>query len=99
VDGLAPGEEAGLLLSREAMERIADAVVHNRAVQGPTEQVLVNWLRQVVTPRTLAAQHRRTRSCRGGRASAAAWMSLRARCAPEALRSLVQRIDDRQQRA
>ena len=95
-DGLAPGEHPSPAVSREAMERIAEAVVKNREVPNSAEQTLVELLRQVVTYRTQASRPQRGRPQGSGRSCDTAWMCLQARCAPEVIRSLIQRIDDRQ---
>ena len=51
-DGLAPGEvQQFSSLSREAMERIAEAVAKNRFLKDPVEKDLVQDLRRLVASR------------------------------------------------
>jgi len=95
-DGIAPGEALEpVALSRVALERIAEAVVHNRKAPNRAEQTVVDLLRQVITHRTQAAQPWQRRGRGSGRRCDTAWTRLQARCGPEAVRSLIQRIDDR----
>ena len=108
VDGIVPQEEAGGL-SREAMERIADAVVRNAPLAEPKEQALADRLKYLVGSRLRAAgpvtkgstlrlrpEGRLTSkgAARLGRVSDRAWLSLSSY--PEAvIESLVSRILER----
>ena len=95
-DGLPPvlpGEPAAL--SREALERIADAATRGIAVNDPTERTLANLLRLLTVHRRLDAGGRRRIERGRHRAMDAAWLTLRAACPPAVLRSLLERIDER----
>ena len=90
VDGIVPQEEAGRL-SREAMERIADAVVRNAPLAEPKEQALADQLKYLVGSRLRAAGPVTKGGVRLGRVSDRAWLSLSSY--PQAvIESLVSRI-------
>jgi len=93
VDGIVPREEVGRL-SREAMERIADAVVRNAPLAEPKEQALADRLKYLVGSRLRAAGPVTKGGVRLGRVSDRAWLSLSSY--PEAvIESLVSRILER----
>ena len=92
VDGIAPEEAAPL--SREAMERIADAVVRKRPVTDANEQALVEQITHLVGSRLRASQAGRRGGARLGRRSDRAWLSL-APYSPVVIQSLVNRIVER----
>ena len=93
VDGIVPQEEAGGL-SREAMERIADAVVRNAPLAEPKEQALADRLKYLVGSRLRAAGPMTKGGVRLGRVSDRAWLSLSSY--PKAvIESLVSRILER----
>ena len=102
VDGIVPQEEAGGL-SREAMERIADAVVRNAPLAEPKEQALADRLKYLVGSRLRAAgpvtkdstlRLTSKGAARLGRVSDRAWLSLSSY--PKAvIESLVSRILER----
>ena len=102
VDGIVPREEVGRL-SREAMERIADAVVRNAPLAEPKEQALADRLKYLVGSRLRAAgpvtkgstlRLTSKGAARLGRVSDRAWLSLSGY--PKAvIESLVGRILER----
>lgn len=94
-DGIGPQEEEKAELSREAMERIADAVIQNKSLPEPKEQALAERLRHLVGSRLRAAGMTR-RAARLGRVSDRAWLLLSG--LPQAvIESLVARIVERLQ--
>jgi transcriptional regulator with XRE-family HTH domain len=97
-DGLPPRapEGGGSLLSRRALERIADAVVEGTSLNNEQERALGDALRKVVRHRLCAASPRHPRVRRGVRAAEDAWLWLRAATPPAAVRNLLQRIAKRQ---
>lgn len=95
-DGIAPREEEeNGELSREAMERIADAVIQKKSLAQPKEKALADRLRHIVTSRLRAAGMTK-RAPRLGRASDRAWLSL-SRYPETVIESLVARIVERLQ--
>lgn len=99
-EGIAPGAEVVREpLSREAMERIADAVVGGETLRDGSEQALVHTLRAVVEQRGDALAGKARRSRRGKRSGQAAWLRLTAIYPAEVVKSLLQRIADRQRLA
>ena len=94
VDGQAPGPVLRTPLSRDAMERIADAVVFHRPLRDPAERVLVNRLGELVKQRRRILLGRRN-ALLGKRDNHANWLLLRAACPADVLRSLLERIDNR----
>lgn len=98
-DGVPPALAEGgpPALTREAMERIAAAVVSQRPLRDQRERCVAKVLQQIVGNR-LAISTRRTRVRRGKRATQAAWVRLRATYSGAVVRSLLQRIADQQRR-
>lgn len=97
VDGVIPtlpGDAAGL--SRQALERIADAVSQGIRLADPLEQALADLLRDVTTQRAHLAAHRAGSRRLRIRASEVAWLLLEAYCPPYILRTLIERIAERQ---
>lgn len=96
-DGIAPAHpKTPQPLSREALERIADAVVLGRSPQGEGERALVEALRLVLRPRLAAAGLRAAAPLRRRqRDTNAAWLFLQAAYSHEVIDSLLQRVADR----
>lgn len=97
-DGIPPSAlgKPSLGLSRESLERIAEAVIRGTPVRDDEEGRLVDALREVVKPRLLAARSRGPHRRGGKRTANAAWLSLKATYPPAVIQSLIQRIADRQ---
>lgn len=94
-DGIGPVPEAGsTTLSRQALERVADGVAGGSPVRSRQERVLVNLLREILRHRLSPAGSRGILR-RGKKAMDAAWLSLNASQPPEAVRSLLERIEGR----
>lgn len=98
-DGVPPGTavEHPSPLSREAMERVAAAVVCKTPARNAHEQRVSRALRHIVRNR-LAISSKRRRLPRGQRASQVAWVWLRATYPQAVVQSLLQRIADHQRR-
>ncbi|MBI3319004.1 MAG: helix-turn-helix domain-containing protein [Candidatus Omnitrophica bacterium] len=98
VDGVPPGATGGGLapLSRQALERVADAVVRGTAIRDAREQALADALSEIVRSRRRALSGRRGHLRRGKRAAESAWLWLEATLPLGAVQSLLQRIADRQ---
>lgn len=99
-DGVAPKlPGAGRPLTRAAMERIAEAIAAGRQLRAPHERLVAEQLRVVVRPRTLAARqdYRAIRETR--RTTDIAWLRLKSWYPPEVIRSLIERISERQRLA
>lgn len=97
-DGVPPGlpDAAAATASREAMERVADAVARGAEVREPGERALAEALKRIVRHRADSVGHASRRLRRGKRASEAAWLWLEAAYPREVVRSLLRRIADRQ---
>lgn len=94
VDGIAPEGEGAGELSREAMERIAAAVIRKSPLADAKEQALADQLKHLVSSRLRAARPVATRAGRLSRGSDRAWLSLSSY--PQAvIESLVSRILER----
>jgi len=94
VDGITPHEEEKGELSREAMERIADAVVRKTPLAKAKEQALADQLRHLASSRLRAARPATKRAVRLGRVSDRAWLSVSGY--PEAaIESLIARVLER----
>lgn len=94
VDGIVPQGEETEELSREAMERIADAVVRKTTLVEPSEQSLADQLKYLVNSRLRAGSPEAQRALRLGRVSDRAWLSL-SRYPEAVIASLVARILER----
>lgn len=100
VDGIPPRAEEGKApLSRKEMERVADAVVRAKPAQNRRERALVEALRSLVWHRLARSQRGGGDARRGYRSAANAWLWLRATYPPEVVKSLLQRVTDREARA
>ena len=96
-DGIPPRASEGQRpLDREEMERVADAVVYGKAVRNDREGALARALRSVVWHRLSPRERQGGDARRGFRSAAGAWLWLQSAYPPSAVRSLLQRISDRQ---
>ena len=97
-DGVPPAPEGGepSPLSREALERIADAVAFDRPVRAAGEQAMVDALRMLLENRRLAARGRRGRPRTGRRRMLAAWGRLKSLRGGAAIQTLADRVLERQ---
>ncbi len=99
VDGIPPWAEDGKgPLSRQEMERVADAVVKRGDVRSGRERALVEALRRVVWHRLTRRQRGGKDARRGYRLGANAWLWLRAAYPDGVVKSLLQRVRDREAR-
>ena len=98
VDGVAPTQAQGgrPLLSRETIERIADAVAFDRPVAVPNEQVAAEALRTLLEHRTRALRHQRGRPRTGRRGALTAWLRLNGLYGRPAIQTLADRVLERQ---
>lgn len=98
VDGVPPASLAGgrSSLSRQMMERIADAVAFNRPVTQPQEQAAVEALRTLLGHRTRAVRRQWGRPRAGRRRALAAWLHLNGLYGRSAIQALADRILERQ---
>ncbi|MGH7772163.1 MAG: helix-turn-helix domain-containing protein [Candidatus Binatia bacterium] len=94
VDGIVPQEEEEGRLSRQAMERIADAVIRKTPLADAKEQALADQLKYLVRSRLRAAGRVTKRAVRLGRVSDRAWLTV-SRYPEPAIESLVARILER----
>ena len=96
VDGLPPAsEQVPARFSRDALERIAEAVVQGHRLSRPGERLMADLLLQVTRRQSDPAVPRHSRQRWPIRAGEAAWLMLEALCSPTVLRSLLERIEDR----
>ncbi len=93
-DGIAPNPPAAGPVSREALERVADAVVFGRRVRTKGERELASLIRTVVSDDEQAGHAARQRI--GSRAMNAAWLRLKSGYEPALVASVLQRVRDRQ---
>ncbi len=97
VDGIGPRSSVGRkAFSRESLERIADSVISGTLIQNPEEQELAGLLRTISSCR-LAALKGSPRTPRFSKRNLdKSWLRLSAGYPPELIRSLVQRVQDRE---
>lgn len=98
VDGVLPDHAGGAppVLSRERMERIANAVAFNRAVPDPNEHATVEALRMLLGHRARAARGRPGGPRTGRRKVLAAWVWLKSVYDRAAIQALADRVLERQ---
>jgi transcriptional regulator with XRE-family HTH domain len=98
VDGVPPTPGAGgrPSLSREAIERIADAVACHRRLTEPGEQATVEALRALLGHRMRAARRQWGRPRTGRRGALAAWIRLKSLYGQSAIQTLADRVLERQ---
>ncbi len=98
VDGTAPGPATRGLLSREALERVADAVVGGKAIHSEKEKRLVELLKPLMKNRVRLVHGHKTAggAFSGKRLTDAAWLRLRSNYPAQVIQNLIQRISDRQ---
>ena len=98
VDGVPPASAHSTppSLSREAIERIADAVAFDRPVTALDEQVTVEALRTLLGHRTRAVRHQWGRPRTGRRGVLAAWGRLKSLYDRAAIQTLADRVLERQ---
>lgn len=98
VDGVPPAsaEGGGPSLSRQAIERLANAVALNQQVQDPQERMAVEALRLLLAQRRRAAAHQWGRPRVGRRRLLAAWLQLKSVYGRSAIQTLAERILERQ---
>ena len=96
-DGIPPGAAPGgpRLVSRDTLERIADAVAFHRQAR-PDERPAVDALRTLLAPRMRAARGRLGRPRTSRRAALAAWVKLTGLYGRPAIQALADRVLERQ---
>ena len=97
-DGIPPAGAKGhpASLSRETLERIANAVAFGRPVANADEQEVMTALRTLLGHRTAAIRRQRGRVRASPRAAMRAWMTLTSRYPRSAIQSLADRVAERQ---
>ena len=97
VDGIAPGPGEGApALSRETVERIADAVAFDRPLADPAERATAAALRILLRQRIRMARHTGGPPRAAGQAALRAWIQLRSRYGATAIQALADRVLERQ---
>ena len=99
-DGLGPAMtgEADVRLTRAALERVAAGVARCTLLRDAGERTLAEAVRILVGHRSRALRGRWSRPRTSKRQIAAAWLSLESRYPREAIRSLLERVAEREQR-
>ncbi|MBI3615363.1 MAG: helix-turn-helix transcriptional regulator [Candidatus Omnitrophica bacterium] len=96
-DGAFPAsEKKPPSFSRQALERIADAVVRGRVLHSKKECALVDLIRGVVGHRLPNSKGSFEQVHHGKRFVERAWLLLESKCPPAVLKSLLQRVADRE---
>lgn len=98
VDGIPPhSEEVPRSFSRQALERVADGIVHGTALRNSGERRFAQLAAPVVQSKALALGIRiKAKPVQSKRAREAGWLLLNSQYSPQTVRSLIQRIADRQ---
>ncbi len=84
------------VLSRQTIERIADAVAFDQPVTEPNEHVTVDALRELLGHRTLALRRQWSRPRTARRQALAAWIRLKSLYGRSAIQTLADRVLERQ---
>lgn len=98
-DGIPPAGQEPRRLSRQVLERIADAVAFERPLTQPEEQATAEGLRTLLGHRTRAARHQRGRPRVGRREMLAAWGRLKSLYGQAAIQTIADRVLERQRTA
>lgn len=95
-DGTPPHSETiPRSFSRQALERVADRIVYGTPLRDPKEERMAALMSAMVASRALAAGYR-VKPIKGKRARQAAWLALSSQVPSQVIRSLLQRIADRE---
>lgn len=89
VDGIGPGSQQSRPFSRQALERIADAVWKGTSLPSGEEKRLADPLRLLLHPRKNLSRGRRSRE--------RAWLQLKSAYPPELIQTLIEKVRDREQ--
>jgi len=98
VDGLPPAVREGSppVLSRQVVERIADAIAFNRPLSRPDEQTAAEDLRLLLDARMRSARRQWSRPRVGRRRVLAAWIRLKSLYGQAAIQMFADRVLERQ---
>ena len=88
-DGIGPGSAQAHVFSRQALERIADAVWKGVPLKSGPEEKLAGLLKPLLHPRKNLS--------RGRRLSERAWLELKSAYPANTIQTLTERVQDRQQ--
>ena len=95
-DGVGPDTEKPLILTRDRLERIAQAVSDGEPLADPQENGLARGAALLVKGRLRAAGHRgKSLTLASSPKSEATWLSISAAYRPEEINSLVERISEK----
>jgi len=89
VDGIGPGSAQAHVFSRQALERIADAVWKGIPLKSDPEEKLAGLLEPLLHPRKNLG--------RGRRSSERAWLKLKSIYSARTIQTLIERVRDREQ--
>ncbi len=93
-DGTGPDSEKPLVLSREKLERISQAVVKGEPLSDPREKELASHARRLLLSRLQVHSGSRARG-RKGLAAQRAWLTLSSRYSSSEIESLINRIAEK----
>lgn len=94
-DGVPPQAAAGTVrTTRQALERIAEAVVNPAVKVSAAEKDVVELLKPLVRQRLRVLTGRRLPAVGGRRAVHLAWLGLRARCPNPVIETLIERVNE-----
>ncbi len=97
-DGIPPRAAEGRVpLTREAMERVADGVISGERLPDGREQRLAKALSSLVWHRFPSSRRRGKDARRGYRVAGQAWLWLQSTYPPGVVKSMLQRIANREQ--
>jgi transcriptional regulator with XRE-family HTH domain len=94
-DGLGPETEKALVLTRDRLERIAQAVAQGKLPTDPQEKQLAGGIAWLMKGRLRAAGQTQKRSSQKSSKTEAAWLTLSASYRPEEIQSLVERVSEK----
>jgi len=95
-DGIGPKTENSLVLTRERLERVAEAVMEGKILQDPAEDQLVCQTASLMKGRLRAAgrKSKRTRSTPSV-IQEDPWLSMSASYRPQEIQSLIERVSEK----
>jgi len=94
-DGVGPETEKALVLTRDRLERIAQAVAQGKLPEDPQEKQLAGGIALLMKGRLRAAGQTPKRSSQNSSKTEEAWLTLSASYRPEEIQSLVERVSEK----
>ncbi len=94
-DGIGPEKEKPLVLTRDRLERVAEAVAQGKTLKDPVENQLARQTAALMKGRLRAAGAKGPKPFKAGKPVQDLWRALSATYRPEEIQSLAQRVSEK----